>query len=116
MQAVTPQSIEEHVLANPWFDRHGLLVACHEGRPGGYERQSRRARAGGTLAGLRGPVDVKQMQIHRGFKVMGPKPIVPDKWWEASMWALDEGTRFDLVLSGAGEAIISAVFWDVQPL
>jgi len=27
IQAVTPQTIEEHVLAKPWFDRHGLIVA-----------------------------------------------------------------------------------------
>ena len=28
IQAVTPQLIEEHVLAKPWFDREGLIVAA----------------------------------------------------------------------------------------
>jgi len=211
MQAVTPQIIEEHVLAKPWFDRHGLIVACDDGRPVGfahggfgpnpdhrdldysqgttclllvaphdrrdeiapnlmaqseaflrdrgarrlfagnqsplapfylgmygssdgagvltsnigwvnllnacgYEPKCRRLLAGRTLVGFRPPVDRKQMQIRRRFKVVGPKPIVPDNWWEACLWALHEWTRFDLVLPGGGEPIISAVVWDVQPL
>jgi GNAT superfamily N-acetyltransferase len=36
IQAVTPQLLEEHVLAKPWFDRHGLIVACDDARPVGF--------------------------------------------------------------------------------
>jgi GNAT superfamily N-acetyltransferase len=36
IQSVTPQLIEEHVLAKPWFDRHGLIVACEGARPVGF--------------------------------------------------------------------------------
>lgn len=211
IQAVTPQLIEEHVLAKPWFDRQGFIVACdgarpvgfvhagfgadcshreldcsqgttclllvapHDNRPmiaaelmdasedylrrrgakqlhagsfspinpyylgmyGGsdvagvlasnagwvglltscnYEPQIRRVLAGRTLAGYRPPVDRKQMQVRRKFKVSGPKTRLPDNWWDACVWALHEWTTFSLVLPGGGEPIISATFWDVEPL
>jgi GNAT superfamily N-acetyltransferase len=211
IQAVTPQLIEEHVLAKPWFDRRGLIVASegtrlvgfvhagfgadcaqcnldcsegttclllvapHENRPmiaaellaasesylrdqgakqlyagsqaplnpyylgmygssdvagvlgsnvglvhllenSGYARKARRVLAGRTLAGFRPPVDRKQMQVRRQFKVAEPKYVVPDNWWEACLWSLHEWTRFKLVLPGGGEPIISATFWDVEPL
>jgi GNAT superfamily N-acetyltransferase len=211
IQAVTPQLIEEHVLAKPWFDRHGLIVACdgvrpvgfihagfgadcaqsqvqcsegttclllvapHEDRPAiaqellaasedylsrrgaqqlyagsqfplnpfylgmygssdvagvlasnvgwvhlltasGYHAKVRRVLAGRTLAGFRPPVDRKQMQVRRKFKVAEPTPVLPDNWWDACVWALHEWTRFKLVLSGGGEPIISATFWDIEPL
>jgi len=211
MQAVTPQLIEEHVLAKPWFDRHGLIVACDDGRPVGfihagfgadcthsqlqctegttclllvsphdqrpiiaqellaasenylrgrgarqiyagsqfplnpfylgmygssdvagvlasnsgwvqlltnssYRPKIGRVLAGRTLAGFRPPVDRKQMQVRRKFKVSEPTSILPDNWWDACVWALHEWTRFNLVLSGGGEPIISATFWDVEPL
>jgi hypothetical protein len=41
---------------------------------------------------------------------------LPDNWWDACVWALHEWTRFSLVLPGGGEPIISATFWDVEPL
>ena len=211
MQAVTPQLIEEHVLARPWFDRHGLIVAVegarpvgfihagfgsdcehcgvdcsqgttclllvapHDNRPmiaqelmaasedylrrrgaqqlyagsqfplnpfyqglygssdvagvlasnvgwvdlltaSGYRAKSRRVLAGRTLGGFRPPIDRRQMQVRRKFKVAEPKVAIPDNWWDACIWALHEWTRFSLVLPGGGEPIISATFWDVQPL
>src|SRR6476469_711267 len=36
MQAVTPQVLEKHVFAKPWFDRHGLIVACDGPRLVGF--------------------------------------------------------------------------------
>jgi GNAT superfamily N-acetyltransferase len=211
IQAVSSQLIEEHVLAKPWFDRQGLIVACegarpvgfvhagfgadcahqnldrsegttclllvapHENRPmiaqellaasedylrrggakqlhagslyplnpyylgmyggsdvagvlasnvglvhlltaSGYQPQIRRVLAGRTLAGFRAPVDRKQMQVRRKFKVAGPSTVVPDNWWDACVWALHEWTRFDLLLPGGTEPLISATFWDVEPL
>jgi GNAT superfamily N-acetyltransferase len=211
IQSVTPQLIEEHVLAKPWFDRHGLIVACEGARPvgfvhagfgadcsqcgvdcnegttclllvaphsdrpmiaaellgasedylrrrgakqlfagsqfplnpfylgmygssdvagilssntglvhllanSGYQPKIRRVLAGRTLAGFRPPVDRKQMQVRRKFKVAEPAYVVPDNWWEACVWALHEWTRYKLVLPGGGEPIISATFWDVEPL
>lgn len=211
IQAVTPQLIEEHVLAKPWFDRNGLIVACegarpvgfvhagfgpdcshcevdcssgttclllvapHDNRPMiaaelmdasedylrrrgarqlhagslsplnpfylgmyggsdvagvlasnvgwvslltncGYQPEIRRVLAGRTLAGFRPPVDRKQMQVRRKFKVSGPRSVLPDNWWDACVWALHEWTRFSLVLPGGGEPIVSATFWDVEPL
>jgi GNAT superfamily N-acetyltransferase len=208
---VTPQLIEEHVLAKPWFDREGLIVAVdgarpvgfihagfgadgdhcnidcregttclilvapHENRPmiahelmaasedylrrrgaqqiyagsqfplnpfylgmygssevagvlasnsgwvdlltaSGYQPRIRRVLAGRTLGGFRAPVDRKQMQVRRKFKVAEPLIAIPDNWWDACVWALHEWTRFNLVLPGGGEPIISATFWDVQPL
>jgi len=211
IQAVTPQLIEEHVLAKPWFDREGLIVACddsrlvgfvhagfgpdcahanvdcsqgttclllvapHDNRPmiaaellaasedylrrrgaqqlyagsqfplnpfylgmygssdlagvlasnvgwvhlltnSGYQPKVRRVLAARTLAGFRPPVDRKQMQVRRKFKVAEPKYVVPENWWDACVWALHEWTQFNLVLAGGGEPIISATFWDVEPL
>jgi GNAT superfamily N-acetyltransferase len=211
IQAVTPQLLEEHVLAKPWFDRHGLIVACEGARPVGfvhagfgancsrcdvdcsqgttclllvaphdhrpqiaaelmdasedylrrrgatqlhagsfeplnpfylgmygssdvagvlasntgwislltncgYEPQLRRVLAGRTLGGYRPPVDRKQMQVRRKFKVAGPVTVLPDNWWDACVWALHDWTRYRLVLPGGGEPIISATFWDVEPL
>ena len=211
MQAVTPQILEQHVLAKPWFDRQGLIVACdrsrpvgfahagfgadcaqgavdcsqgttcllliapHEERPAiaqellaasedylrrrgatqlfagsqfplnpfylglygssdtagvltsnkgfvelllasGYQPKQRRVLAGRTLAGFRPPVDRQQMQVRRRFKVAGPIDVLPDNWWDASVWALHELSRFDLVLPGGGEPIVSATLWDVDPL
>ena len=72
--------------------------------------------AGRTLAGFRPPIDRKQMQVRRKFKVAEPTYVVPDNWWDACVWALHEWTRFKLVLPGGGEPIISATFWDVEPL
>jgi len=211
IQAVTPQLIEEHVLAKPWFDRQGLIVACegarpvgfvhagfgadssrsnvdcsqgttclllvapHDNRPliaaelldasedylrrrgasqlhagsveplnpfylgmygssdvagvlasntgwvrllsnRGYEPSLRRVLAGRALGGYRAPVDRKQMQVRRKFKVAGPVTVLPDNWWDACVWALHDWTRYSLVLPGGGERIISATFWDVEPL
>jgi hypothetical protein len=87
-----------------------LLTNC------GYEPRVRRLLAGRTLAGFRPPVDRKQMQVRRKFKIAGPKSVLPDNWWDACVWALHEWTRFSLVLSGGGEPIISATFWDIEPL
>src|SRR5205823_10612286 len=72
--------------------------------------------AGGRLGGGRRPVDGTQMQVRRRFKVAGPRGVLPDNWWDACVWSLHEWTRFDLVLPGGGEPIISATFWDVEPL
>jgi len=211
MQSVTPQVLEQHVLAKPWFDRQGLIVACdgrrpvgfahagfgadceqrgldcsqgttclvliapHDERPqiardllaasedylrrkgarqlfagsqfplnpfylglyggsdtagvlnsnqgfvdllaaSGYEPKQRRVLAGRPLAGFRPPVDRQQMQVRRRFKVAGPTDVLPDNWWDAGVWALHELSRFDLVLPGGGEPIISATFWDIDPL
>jgi len=211
IQAVTPQTIEEHVLAKPWFDRRGLivaeegdrlvgfvhagfgadcshcavdcsegttcllLVAPHDNRPmiaaellaaseeylrgrgakqlyagsqfplnpfylgmygssdvagvlasnigwvsllsnSGYQPRVRRVLAGRTLSGFRPPVDRQQMQVRRKFKVAEPAYVVPDNWWDACVWALHEWTQFKLVLPGGGEPIVSAIFWDVEPL
>jgi GNAT superfamily N-acetyltransferase len=211
MQAVTPQLLERHVFAKPWFDRRGLIVACEGARPvgyvhagfgadcehrnldcsqgttclllvsphedraviaaelmaasedylrrrgaqqiyagsqfplnpfylglygssdvagvlnsnsgwvsllknSGYRPHLRRVLAGRVLAGFRPPVDRQQMQVRRKFKVAGPKDVIPDNWWDACVWALHEWTRFDLVLAVGGEPIISATFWDIDPL
>jgi GNAT superfamily N-acetyltransferase len=211
MQTVTPQALEQHVLAKPWFDRHGLIVACdgarpvgfahggfgadceqrgvdcsqgttcllliapHEERPAiarellsasedylrrrgalqlfagsqfplnpfylglygssdtagvlssnkgfvelleasGYEPKQRRVMTGRPLAAFRPPIDRQQMQVRRRFKVAGPIDVLPDNWWDACVWALHELSRFDLVLEDGGEPIISATFWDIDPL
>jgi GNAT superfamily N-acetyltransferase len=211
VQSVTPQLIEEHVLAKPWFDRHGLIVAVdgarpvgfvhagfgadcvhcevdcsqgttclllvapHENRPmiaqelmsasedylrrrgakqiyagsqfpinpfylgmygssdvagvlasnsgwvdllnaRGYQPKVRRVLACRTLGDFRPPIDRRQMQVRRKFKVAEPRVAIPDNWWDACVWALHEWTRFSLVLPGGGEPIISATFWDMQPL
>jgi GNAT superfamily N-acetyltransferase len=211
IQSVTPQVIEEHVLAKPWFDRNGLIVACdgarpvgfihagfgpdcehvktdcsagttcllmvapHDNRPmiaaellaasedylrrsgayqiyagsqyplnpfylgmygssdvagvlasnvgwvnlltaSGYRPEVRRVMAGRSLATFRPPVDRKQMQVRRQFKVPEPTVVIPDNWWDACVWALHDWTQFKLVLPGGGEPIISATFWDVEPL
>lgn len=211
IQAVTPQLLEEHVFAKPWFDREGLIVACEGARPvgfihagfgadcsgsgvecsqgttclilvaphanrpmiatelmaasedylrrggakelfagsqyplnpfylglyggsdvagvlgsnagwidlltaSGYEPHLRRVLAGRTLGGFRPPIDREQMQVRRKFKVAEPTTVTPDNWWDACVWAMHEWTRFKLVLPGGGEPIISATFWDVQPL
>ncbi len=211
IQAVTPQILEEHVFAKPWFDRQGLIVACegarpvgfihagfgadcsggaiecsqgttclilvapHDNRPmiatelmaasedylrrggakelyagsqyplnpfylglyggsdvagvlgsnagwidlltaSGYEPHAQRVLVGRTLGGFRAPIDREQLQIRRKFKVAEPATVVPDNWWDANVWAMHDWTRFKLVLPGGGEPIISATFWDVQPL
>ena len=211
MQSVTPQVLEQHVLAKPWFDRNGLIVACdgarpvgfahagfgadceqrqldcsqgttcllliapHEQRPqiaqellaasedylrrrgakqlyagsqfplnpfylglygssdtasvlasnkgfvelllaSGYQPKHRRVMAGRTLAGFRPPVDREQLQVRRRFKLAGPTDVLPDNWWDASVWALHELSRFDLVLPDGGEPIVSATLWDIDPL
>jgi GNAT superfamily N-acetyltransferase len=36
VQAVTPPLLEKYVFAKPWFDRHGLIVACDGARPVGF--------------------------------------------------------------------------------
>jgi GNAT superfamily N-acetyltransferase len=211
MQAVTPQMLEEHVLAKPWFDRQGLIVACDGARPvgfvhagfgadcalgnvecsqgttcllliaphedratlgqellsasedylrrrgakqlfagsqaplnpfylgmygssdtagvlksnqgwvnlltaAGYQPSARRVLAGRQLADFRAPIDRQQMTVRRRFKIAGPTAVLPDNWWDACVWALHPWTRFDLALRDGGEPIISAVFWDVDPL
>jgi GNAT superfamily N-acetyltransferase len=36
LQALTPPLLEKHIFAKPWFDRHGLIVACEGARPIGF--------------------------------------------------------------------------------
>src|SRR5262249_27885166 len=81
----------------------------------GHQPTIVRVIAGRTLVNFRPPVDRKQMQVRRRFKVAGPYAVLPDNWWEASVWALHEWTQFQLVLPGGGEPIIAATFWDVDP-
>jgi GNAT superfamily N-acetyltransferase len=211
MQAVTPPLLEQYVLAKPWFERQGLIVACegarpvgfvhagfgandtqdgidfndgttcvvmvapHEQRPqialellsasedylrrngakhlyagsqfplnpfylglygssdvpgvlasdlafvellqaAGYKPLVRRKLFSRSLANFRAPIDRQQMQVRRRFSVAPPVDRLPDNWWEACVWAHHEWTRFDLVLPAGGEPIISAIFWDVDPL
>jgi hypothetical protein len=71
---------------------------------------------GRPLAAFRPPIDRQQMQVRRRFKVAGPIDVLPDNWWDACVWALHELSRFDLVLEDGGEPIISATFWDIDPL
>lgn len=82
----------------------------------GYRPHIRRVLAGRVLAGFRPPVDRQQIQVRRRFKVAGPTDVLPDNWWDASVWAPHEWTRYDLVLPDGGEPIVSATFWDVDPL
>jgi GNAT superfamily N-acetyltransferase len=211
MQAVTPFLLEKFIFSKPWFDRHGLIVACEGARPvgfvhagcganheqnnidcqqgttcllmvaphenratiamelltaaedhlrrggattlyagsqfplnpfglgfygssdtpgvlasdaafielltaAGYRPLVRRLLFGRSLAGFRPPVDRLQMQVRRRFKVASPVDKLPDNWWEACVWSQHEWTRYDLVLPGGGEPIVSALFWDVEPL
>src|SRR5262245_35963207 len=55
MQAVTPQLLEEHVLAKPWFDRHGLFVACDGARPVGF-----------VHAGFGADAEQRNLETHQG--------------------------------------------------
>ena len=211
VQAVTPPLLEKHVLAKPWFDRHGLIVACDGARPvgfvhtgfgandeqsgiefqegttclllvapheqrarialellsaaedylrrlgakqlfagcqfplnpfylglygssdlpgvlasdaafvellqaAGYKPLVRRQLFSRPLANFRAPIDRQQMQVRRRFNVAPAVDRVPDNWWEACVWSHHEWTRFDLVLPAGGEPIISAIFWDIEPL
>jgi GNAT superfamily N-acetyltransferase len=211
VQAVTPQLLEQHVFAKPWFDRQGLIVACEGARPVGFvhagfgvnkdldgidfaqgttcllhvaphERRAeismelltasedylRRtgaqqlfagmqfplspfyhgfygscdvpgvlgsdsamnellAAAGyqsGTarglfrrqLAGFKPPIDPQWMKVRRRFVARHSDEVLPDNWWEANVWAWHDLTRFVLTLPDGGEPIISATFWDIQPL
>jgi len=36
LQALTPPLLEKHIFGKPWFDRHGLIVACDGARPIGF--------------------------------------------------------------------------------
>jgi GNAT superfamily N-acetyltransferase len=81
-----------------------------------YRPTRRRILSGVGLAGFRPPVDRQQMNVRRRFKLAGPLDVLPGNWWEACVWSLHEWSRFDLVLPGGGEPIVSATFWDVEPL
>ncbi|MDX1948602.1 MAG: GNAT family N-acetyltransferase [Pirellulaceae bacterium] len=211
VQAVTPPLLEKHIFAKPWFDRHGLIVACDGARPVGFahvgfganrdlddidrsagticqlqvaahERRGEIAlellaagehhlrqhgaqqlfageqfpftpfyvgfygashlpgvlasdvtatelfAAGGykpaisrhlyrrQLAGFRPAVDRQWMQVRRRFVISRRDEVAPDNWFEANLWAWHDWTRFVLTLPDGGEPIISATFWDVQPL
>jgi hypothetical protein len=82
----------------------------------GYKPLVRRQLFSRSLASFRAPIDRQQMQVRRRFAIAPPADRQPDNWWEASVWAQHEWTRFDLVLPAGGEPIISAIFWDVEPL
>lgn len=211
MQAVTPQQLEKHVFAKPWFDRHGLIIATEGARPigfvhagfgandgltgidqqqgttcllqvaphpdrgeiasellsasedylrrsgatqvfagaqspfnpfylgfygssdvpgvlasdtawtsllaaSGYKPLQRRLLLHRSLSGFRAPVDRQQMQVRRRFQVSAPVDIIPDNWWEACVWSPHEWTRLRLTLRDAREAIVSATFWEIEPL
>src|SRR4029078_11931638 len=91
-----------------------VWVCCvHAAR---YQPQFRRFLTCRTLGGFRPPIDREQMQVRRKFKVAEPTTVTPENWWDACGWAMHEWTRLKLVLPGGGEPIISATFWDVQPL
>lgn len=211
VQAVTPPMLEKHIFAKPWFDRHGLIVACEGARPigfvhasfgankdlsnidthqgticllhvapheqraqiamellssaedylrrrgaqqiyagcqfplnafylgfygssdvpgvlksdaqfvellnaSGYRPAMSRALWRRSLAGFRTPVDRQWMQVRRRFVLTAASDSVPDNWWEACVWSHHDWTRYDLTLAGGGEPLISATFWDVEPL
>jgi GNAT superfamily N-acetyltransferase len=69
-----------------------------------------------ALAGFKAPVDRQWMQVRRKFVVPEPCDALPDNWWDANVWAWHDWTRYILTLPGGGEPIISATFWDIEPL
>jgi GNAT superfamily N-acetyltransferase len=101
-------------------DTAGVLASnigwCQLLNVSGYRPKVQRVLAGRPLAGFRPPIDRQQMQLRRKFKVLGPHDVLPDNWWDAGVWSMHEWTRFDLALAGGGEPIVSATFWDVEPL
>lgn len=101
-------------------DLAGVLASDHAFvellEASGYKPLVRRRLFSRSLVNFRAPIDRKQMQVRRRFNVATPLDRLPDNWWEACVWAHHEWTRFDLVLPAGGEPIISALFWDVDPL
>jgi GNAT superfamily N-acetyltransferase len=82
----------------------------------GYRPTRRRTLWRRTLAGYRAPVDRQWMQVRRRFIAATPFEVLPDNWWEASVWAHFDWTRYDLTLPNGGEPVISATTWDIEPL
>jgi GNAT superfamily N-acetyltransferase len=85
-------------------------------RGAGYRAHSRRTMWRRTLAGFRSPVDRQWMQVRRRFAAAPARDELPRNWWEANVWAHHDRTRCDLTLAGGGEPVISATFWDIEPL
>lgn len=81
-----------------------------------YRESRRRILLQRPLAGFRAPIDAKLLQVRRKFQVATPQEALPDNWWEACVWSHAEWWRYDLTLKNGGEPLISATFWEVQPL
>jgi GNAT superfamily N-acetyltransferase len=82
----------------------------------GYQPGSVRGLFRRQLAGFKPPIDRQWMAVRRRFVAAKPKPAFPDTWWEANVWAWHDWQQFSLTLPDGGEPIISATFWDIQPL
>lgn len=82
----------------------------------GYQPTTGRGLFRRQLAGFKPPIDPQWMKVRRRFVVRRCEEVLPDNWWEANVWSWHEWTRFVMTLPDGGEPIISATFWDIQPL
>jgi hypothetical protein len=82
----------------------------------GYQPGAARGLFRRQLAGFKPPIDPQWMKVRRRFVACRSDEVLPDNWWEANVWAWHDLTRFVLTLPDGGEPIISATFWEIQPL
>lgn len=67
------------------------------------------------LAGLRVPIDRRQMQIRRSTQLQVTADPPTRNWWEACTYGIFDQMRYELVLRDTGRSVAEATFWLMQP-
>lgn len=69
-----------------------------------------------TLSNFKPPVTGQMLQVKRKFQATHVGEVMPQNWWDNCVWANAVWQRFHLAARESAEPVISATFWEIQPL
>jgi len=101
-------------------DVPGVLASDHAARElfsaGGYGEGPQKLLLHRTLNNFKPPVTGQLLQVKRKFQATSVGEVLPDNWWDNCAWCNAVWQRFHLAARESLEPVISATFWEIQPL
>jgi hypothetical protein len=83
---------------------------------GGYVEGPQKLLLHRTLSNFKPPVTGQLLQVKRKFQATHLGEVMPENWWDNCVWANAVWQRFHLAARESAEPVISATFWEIQPL
>jgi hypothetical protein len=83
---------------------------------GGYVPGPTRVLVHRTINEYKPPVSGQLLQVKRKYAVNLAGEVLPTTWWDNCVWSNAVWQRFQLTPRDSAEPLISATFWEIQPL